>query len=92
MRPLLLLFREVFRAAVIGGSRYIVTVVQPKGSYLTFYRRLGFEVISGEKPHPAFGVPTVLLGVDLTTSRHREITTQPKFAPLFQGLVRGSPA
>jgi hypothetical protein len=85
--PKLLLFREVFRAAVVQRARYVITVIRDKASYVSFYRRLGFEVIASGRVHPTFAVPTVLLAAEITaTGFHRVLATE-RFFPIFQGLL-----
>jgi hypothetical protein len=90
LRPKLLLFREVFRAAVDHRASHILTVIRDKLSYLGFYRKLGFDLIASGKLHPLFDVPTALLAAEIKAERFRSVIKNSRFSPIFQELVSGS--
>jgi hypothetical protein len=83
---LMLLFREVFRAAVRSGSAHVVTVVQDRESYLRFYGRLGFRAIAAGRTHPQFGIPTALLCCGFSEEWFRTISGSRRLSPILDGV------
>jgi hypothetical protein len=83
---LMLLFREVFRAAVGSGSAHIVTVVQDKEIYHRFYGRLGFRAIASGRTHPQFGVPTTLLCCEFSEKWFRTISESRRLSSILEGV------
>jgi hypothetical protein len=89
--PKLLLFREVYRAAVRTSSRFVITIVRSKETYINFYGKLGFSVLAEGRVHPAFGVPTALIGVEITDAGFQRVLAMERFAPIFQDVLTAEP-
>jgi hypothetical protein len=83
---LMLLFREVFRAAIRSGSSHIVTVVQDRESYRRFYGRLGFRAIAQGRTHPHFGVATALLCCAFNEEWFHTISGSRRLSAILDGV------